>query len=176
MRVEKCDLAPEEPSTRTLIDELRPRGREAGKLGADIVDLEGEVMHAGAPFGEELPDGGVRTVRREQLDAAVSDAEERDVGPLVGNRLAMLDLRSEESAVRLDGLLEVVDGDADVMEAVYRHAGDGTGGGSRLGVQRAHDANGLGRTGLRLDVAEDLEQLVARERLLLEQRIRDAVE
>jgi hypothetical protein len=143
VRVEKRDLAPEEPSTWPLVDELCPRSREAGKLGADVGDLEGEVVHACAPLGDELPDGGFRAVRREQLDASVSDAEERNVGPLVGDCLAMLDLRSEEAPVRLDGLFEVLDGDADVMEAVYRHPGDATRGGSRLGVQRTHDADGL---------------------------------
>src|SRR5437763_11848744 len=88
----------------------------------------------------------------------------------------MLDLRSEQAPVRLDCPFEVIDGDADVMEAVYRHPGDATGGGSRLGVQRTHDADGLGRTRLRLDVAEELEQLVTRQRLLLEESVRNAVE
>src|SRR5438093_160786 len=43
-------------------------------------------------------------------------------------------------------------------------------------VQRPDDADRLGGARLGLDVAEDREQLVARERLLLEQRVRDAVE
>lgn len=160
MRVEERDLTSEQASTRPLVDEFRPGGREAGKLGADVRDLEGEVMQARAAVGEEPPDGGVRTVRRQQLDATLPDAEKRDVGPLVCHGLAMLDLRPEKEPVRLDSLFEVRDGDADVMEAVYRHPSDATGGASRLGVQRTHDADGLGRTRLRLDVAEELEQLV----------------
>ena len=65
MRVEKRDLAAEETPTWPLVDELGPRSNETRELGADVVDLESEVVHPCAPLGEELPDGGVRTVRGE---------------------------------------------------------------------------------------------------------------
>jgi len=63
--VEKRDLAAEETPPWALVDELGPRSSEARKLDADVGDLESDVVHACAPLGEELADGGVRTVRGE---------------------------------------------------------------------------------------------------------------
>src|SRR5256885_15660412 len=54
VRVEERDLTSEEASTRPLVDELGPGGREAGELGPDVGDLESDVMHARAPLGKEL--------------------------------------------------------------------------------------------------------------------------
>jgi hypothetical protein len=124
--VDERDLAAQDPPPRPLVDELRPSGREAGELGADVVDFERHVMQPRAPVGEELPDRGFRTLRRQQLDSTVTDAEECDIGTLLVHGLAQLDLGAEQAPVRLDCPLEVVDRDPDVMEPADRHAGDAT--------------------------------------------------
>ena len=151
MRVEERDLPPEDAAPRPLVDELCPRRCEAGELGADVVDLEREVVHALPSPGEELADRGLRTPRGHQLDAAVAETEEGDVGALIIEGLAKLDLRAEEAPVGLDRLLEVLDRDPDVVETANRHPGDATGRavplGSRLELaQRPDDADGLGGT------------------------------
>ena len=48
----------------------RPVGRELAERRADVLDLVGDVVHAGAALGEEPPDGRVVAERREELDAA----------------------------------------------------------------------------------------------------------
>ena len=118
----------EDPAARPLVDELCARRREAGELGADVVDLERDVMHARASLGEELADRGIGTASSEQLDPALADAEERDVGTLLVQRLPELDLGAEQEPVRLHRPLEVLDRDPDVVEAADRHPGDATGG------------------------------------------------
>jgi hypothetical protein len=124
--MDERDLAAEDAPPRPLVDEGGPFGRQTGELEPDVVDLEGDVMHAGTALGEKLPDRSIRPVRGEQLASAVADPEERDVGSLLVNRFAQLDLGSEEPPIRLDRVLEIVDRDADVMEAAYRHPGDAT--------------------------------------------------
>ena len=124
--MDERDLVPEDAPPRALVDELRSRSREPGELKADVVDLERDVVHPRAPLGEKLPHGGLRTARREKLDAAVSETEQCDIGPLLVDRLAKLDLGPEETPVSLDRLLEVLDRDPDVVEPADRHAGDAT--------------------------------------------------
>ena len=66
--------------------------------------------------------------RGEQLDPVVSDSHQRRLDTLLGHGLAVLELGSEEAAVGLDGDVEVLDRDSQVMDAGRRHSGDPTGG------------------------------------------------
>jgi hypothetical protein len=149
VRVEECDLPPEDAAPRPLVDELGPGRRKAGEFRANVVDLEREVVHALPAPGKELADRGLRAPRRHQLDAALTEAEERDVSPLIIEGLAELDLRTEEALVGLDRLLEILDRDPDVVETANGHPGDATGRAVPLGprlelAQRPDDADGLG--------------------------------
>src|SRR6188508_3288671 len=122
IRVDERDLQAEQPVLRPLVDQLGALRLELVERRADVVDLVGDVVHAGTPFGEELADGRVVAERRQQLDPARAHAQRGRLDALVGHRLAMLDARPEEALVGRDGAVEVVDGDAQVMNAMRLHA------------------------------------------------------
>lgn len=118
----------EDPPPRLLVDELRAGGSKTGELLRDVVDLQCEVVHPRAPLREELADRSFGAARREELDAAGAAAHEHDVGALLVEAFAVLDFGAEEAPVGLDGALEVLDGDPDVVDPACRHAGDRTDG------------------------------------------------
>ena len=66
-----------------LVDQLGAVGPQPVELGADVVDLERDVVHARAALREERPDGRVGAERREQLDPALADAQRRRLDALV---------------------------------------------------------------------------------------------
>ena len=94
-------------------------------------------MHAGPALGEELPDRRVGPERREQLDAADADHHRGGLDALVGHRVSVLELRSEQAPVGLDRLVEIVDRHAEVMDVPRRHANDANG--SMDGRRPVHD-------------------------------------
>jgi len=126
--VDERDLVTEDPSPRPLVHELGAGGGKARQLLRDVVDLDREVVHPGAPLGQELPHRRFGPTGGEELDPAAADPEERNVETVVVEPLPMLDLGPEEAAVRLDRGLEILDGDPDVVDPARRHAGDRTGG------------------------------------------------
>src|SRR3954451_22585546 len=65
--VDEGDLEAEEAAPRLAVDQRGAVRRQPLELGADVVDLEGDVVHAGAALGEELPDRCLRAERGEQL-------------------------------------------------------------------------------------------------------------
>jgi len=110
------DLEPEEPGPRLLVDQLHAVGPEPRELGGQIRDGKRDVVHPGAASREKAADRGVRAERVEELDPRVADSERRRLDPLLRHDRAMLDRRAEETGVRLDGAVEVVDRDAEVMD------------------------------------------------------------
>src|SRR5204863_5475591 len=77
--------------------------------------------HPRAAPREEPPDRRIVLERTEQLDPPVADAQRRGLDTLVRHGLAMLDDGAEESLVRLDRRRQLLDRDADVMDAAHRH-------------------------------------------------------
>src|SRR5512132_1340044 len=75
--MDECDLEAEEALARTSVDQLRAGGRQAVELRVHVLDLVGDVVHAGPALGEELPHRGLRAERREQLDAPGADEHRR---------------------------------------------------------------------------------------------------
>jgi len=75
IRVDERNLEPEEPSARPFVDQLGALGNQLVERLADIVDLEGDVMHPRPALGEEPADGRVVPQRREQLDAVGADPQ-----------------------------------------------------------------------------------------------------
>src|SRR5688572_9642823 len=71
--MDEGDLEAEEALARLGIDQLRSRGGEPPELGADVVDLVGDVVHAGAARGEELAHRRLVAQGREELDATRAD-------------------------------------------------------------------------------------------------------
>ena len=125
--MDECDLEPEEALPRLGVDQLRAFLGEPRERSAEVPDLVGDVVHSGAALRDEPADWRVVAERAEQLDAAVADEQRGGFDALVGNRFAVLDTCIEEPLVRLDGVAEVLDRDAEVMDAAGLHHRDAIG-------------------------------------------------
>jgi hypothetical protein len=114
--MDERDLQAEEPPARGLVDQLDPVRPEAVELGGHVRDLEGDVVEARSALCEEPADGRVRTERGEQLDPRAADRERRGLDALILDARAMVDDRAEQRGVGRDRGVEIVDGDADVVD------------------------------------------------------------
>ena len=162
--MDEGDLEAEEAFPRLGVDQLGARGGEPIELGLYVVDLVGDVVHARAALGEELADRGLVPQRRQQLDAAGADEHGGRLDPLFVDLRSVLELAAEQARVRVNGLVQVVNGDAEMMDAAGLHGTDAT----RLVLDRPDRTDGLRCARLGLDRAEQLLQLVARQRLALQ--------
>src|SRR5690349_12527713 len=115
-------LQAEQPALRPLVDQLRALGLELVERRADVIDLVRDVVHPGAPLGEELADGRVVTEGGEQLDPARAHAQRSRLDPLAGHRPPVADARPHDPPLGSDGAVEIVDCDAKVMNSVRLHA------------------------------------------------------
>ena len=97
------------------LQQLRPAvvGR-----GVDVRHLVGDVVQARALLGQEPADRRVGPERREQLDMVLADVEQDGLDALLGDDLAVRDVQAEAVPVQLDRGLDLLDGDADVVDAV----------------------------------------------------------
>jgi hypothetical protein len=109
--MQERNLEPEEAVPRALVDQVGSAGGEAAQLLADIVDLEGYMVHARPPLGEELADRCLGPEGREQLDSSAADPHRCGLDALIDDQLTVLELGAEQAAVRVDSLVEVGDGD-----------------------------------------------------------------
>src|SRR3954471_5696230 len=124
IRMDERDLQAEHACARLVVDELRAVTPQRLERSADVLDLERDVVHPGAARGEEAADRRVVLERREQLDAAAAHQNGRCLDALVGHRRAVLELRAEEPLVRLQRVVQVLDRNAEMMDAARFHAGD----------------------------------------------------
>lgn len=131
LRMDEGDLEPEHALARCDVDQLDALPGEIGERGSQIVDLVGHVMHAGSVAREKTPHGRVGAERGDQLDAAVPDLHRRRLHALLLDTFPMLEPRAEQPLVRPHRLVEIRDGDADVVDSTCLHACDATAGGSR---------------------------------------------
>src|SRR4051794_8183292 len=102
---------------RRLVDEPKPRGPQALELGLDVGRLVGDVVKPRPVLGQELADGRVRAQRRQQLDVALADVEQDGLDALGLHRLAVDEVEVEVGVVERERRVEVLDGDADVVDA-----------------------------------------------------------
>ena len=126
MRVNERHLEAEEAAAGTCVDQLSTAGDELVQRRADVRDLVGDVVHAGSPPGEEPADRRVVAERSEELDTMGADSQRNRLDALLDHRLAMLELGAEEPLVRRDGLVEVVDGNSEMVNPARLHAADAT--------------------------------------------------
>jgi hypothetical protein len=115
------DLEPEEAAMRLEVDQLDALVREAAQLVVEIRDLVCDVVHAGPALGEEPPDVRVLAERAQELDATYADPHGSGLDALVGHRLALLELGSEDALVRADGLVEVDDCNPQMVDPLRLH-------------------------------------------------------
>ncbi len=125
--MDECDLEPVQPAAGNHIDEVRADLGELAQGRLHVVGLERDVMHAGTSTREEATNGGVLPGRSEQLDATGADKQRGGLDPLAGQLVAMLHSRAKQPLVGRDRLIEVSDGDADVVDSAQVHAGDASG-------------------------------------------------
>ena len=110
---------------RRLVDQPHAGRAQLVERRRDVVDPVGDVMQPGPAPREEAADRRVRGQRRQQLDVAVPDVEQRRLDALLGDRLAMDERHPVRVAVHGDRRLEVLDGHADVVDAP-EHGGECT--------------------------------------------------
>lgn len=118
------DLQAEHPPPRLGVDQLGAVPGEVLEDDAHVLDLVGHVVHARTAGCDELPDRGVVSERREQLDAAPADAHGCRLDALVIDTHPMLELAAEVPLVRRDRLVEIGDREADVMDPAGIHWSD----------------------------------------------------
>ena len=164
--MDECDLEPKEALPRLLVDQLGALGREPPELREDILDLVGDMVHPRTAVCEEPSNGSLLPERGKQFDPARADEHGRGLDALVLDPRAVLELGAEEPLVRIERVVQVVDGNAEMMDAAGSH-------GKRcywrlLLRESAHGADRLGRPRLRPDVAEHLLQLLAVQRFALQ--------
>jgi hypothetical protein len=121
--MDEGDLEAEQARPRLLVDELGAAGRKPLELGPDVVNFEGDVMHAGPAVREELADRCFRAERSEQLDPPGADPQRGGLDSLVGHGLTMLELGTEKPLVGLDRRVQVGDRDADMVDPASAHWG-----------------------------------------------------
>lgn len=128
--MQERDLEAEEASMRLLVDQLDSLLGETLELPAEVADLVGDVMHSRPALREEPADVSILTERAEELDAALADADGGGLDALLGDRFALLELASEDAPVRLERLVQVVDGDPEVVNPVRLHRAEDASGGT----------------------------------------------
>lgn len=127
IRMDERDLEPEQARARRLVDQVGAGIGELRERRTEVAHLVRHVVHAGPALRQEPADRRVLGERLEQLDAAAADAERRRPDALVPHRRPVLDLRAEEPLVRAQGLVEVDDRNAQVMNAPRLHPGEANG-------------------------------------------------
>src|SRR5262249_977839 len=147
MRVQERDLEAEQAAARLLVDELDSLRRQLVYRGAHVVDLVRDVVHPRPALGQELADRRLPAERGQQLDPTLAHFQRSRLDTLVEDGLAVLEARAEELLVRRHGLVEVLDGDAEMVNPTGSHAGDATWSASRYPPKRLCDRGLSGRPG-----------------------------
>ena len=114
--MDEGDLEAEHAVPRRLVDQLGPGFREVGEGGADVVDLVRHVVHPWAPLREEAADGRVLAECAQQLEAALTHADRCRLHTLLVHARAMLEPRTEEALVGVERAVEILDGEAHVVD------------------------------------------------------------
>jgi len=120
--MDERDLEPEQTLARLPVDQPSSLRFEVLERGAQVDGLERHVVHPRTAAGEEPADGRVVTGRPHELDAAVADEQRRCLHALLHERLAVLESGFEEALVRVDRVVQVDDGEPDVVDST--HPGD----------------------------------------------------
>ena len=141
----ESDLEAEQPLSRLFVDQLGAFGGETAELELHVVDLVGDVVHARPMGGDEPADGRLLAERSQELDASRADEHGRGLDALVLDERAVLELGAEQSCVRCERLVQIVDGHAEMMDAAGSHGTDANGGLVLRRRQGAHGADRLGR-------------------------------
>lgn len=119
--MDERDLEAEEPRSRLRIDQICTGSRELGQRRAEVAHLVRDVMHAGTALRQEPADRRVLGERLEQLDPPRSDAKRRCTHALILNRRTVFHLGAEETLVRRERRIEILDRDTQMVDPPRRH-------------------------------------------------------
>src|SRR6185437_5748586 len=122
-RMDEGDAGIADADAGLVIDQLEAGVLELVQDLFDVADRIGDVMQAGAALLQVLPNRCVRAQRLQELDVAVADVEQRGLDALRLHRLAVGERHAEGLLVEGEGALEVVGGDADVVDSAEHGPG-----------------------------------------------------
>jgi hypothetical protein len=122
IRMDERDLEPEQPRPRLEIYELCTGSLERRERRADVTDLVRNVVHPRPALGDELADGRAFARRRQQLDASSTDEHGRGFDALLPDARPVLELGAEQTRVRVERLIEVLHGHAQMMDTADVHS------------------------------------------------------
>src|SRR5215218_482828 len=120
------DLQTVQAGAGLLVDQLRALPREALERGGDVVDPVRDVVHPRPAPRQEAADRRVLGEGAEQLDPALADLDRNRLDALLLESVAVLELGTEEPPVGVEGLLEIADRDAEVVNPPGPHTLDAT--------------------------------------------------
>ncbi len=135
--MQERDLGAADTGARLLVDHPQAGGPQIVERARDIIHAVGNVVQARAALGEEPADRRVCAQRRQQLDMALTDVEQRGLHALLCDRFPMHQRHAVRVAVDGDRGVEVLDRHADVVDAA-EHDGECT---LRVRVRLALAAN-----------------------------------
>src|SRR4051812_42819860 len=115
-RVKEGDARIADANTGLRVDQLHTGLLQPAEHVVDVGDGVGDVMKPRAPLLQVLADRGLRTKWPQQLDMALADVEQRGLDPLRFDGLAMGERHPEGLLIEGESPVEVVGGDADVVD------------------------------------------------------------
>jgi hypothetical protein len=118
--MDERDLEPEHALSRRGVDQLGTRLGKARESGPDVLDLVGDVVHPRSALREEAADGGVVAESAQELEPALSDADRRSLDTLRVDARPVLEPGTEQTPVGVEGAVEILDRETDVMDRLRR--------------------------------------------------------
>lgn len=119
--MDEGDFEAEEPRSRLRIDQICTGTRELGQRRTEVAYLVRDVMHAGAALRQEPAHRRVLAERLEELDPSRPDAKRRCTNTLILNRRTVFHLGAEETLVRRERRIEILDRDTQMVDPPRRH-------------------------------------------------------
>jgi hypothetical protein len=118
--MDERDLEAEHAVPGRLVDQLGTCLRKVRESRADVFDLVRDVVHSRASLGEKAADRRVVGERTEKLEPTLADADRRRLHSLLLDARAVFEPGAEEALVRLERIVEILDGEADVVHRAGR--------------------------------------------------------
>src|SRR6266576_3599751 len=115
--MDERDLEAEQAFTRRVVDQVGSGALEFREGCPHVGDLVRDVMHPRAALRQEPPDRSVLAGWLEQLYPPLADAHRGRTHALLVDRGLVLDLGAKQPRIRGERLVEVIDGNAEVVDA-----------------------------------------------------------
>jgi hypothetical protein len=118
--MDEGDLEAEHAAPRRVVDQLGTRLGEVCEGRADVGHLVRDVVHPGTPLREEAAHRRVLVERTEQLEPALAHANGCCLDSLLVDARAVLEPGAEEPLVRVEGTVEILDRETDMVHRAGR--------------------------------------------------------